>query len=92
MTRHGLLSVSDARVDGLIVGEAYHRFPGTQVTVCCLQLRNGFAVIGKSACLDPRAFDETIGRACAKADARRQIAELEAYRICDQQHPFGPGL
>ena len=29
-------------IDAAIADEAYHVFPGTTLTVCCLTLRNGF--------------------------------------------------
>lgn len=41
--------LTSENVDSVIVGEAYHVFPGTTLTVCCLVLRNGFSVTGESA-------------------------------------------
>jgi hypothetical protein len=73
--------LSPADIDGAIAGEAYHRFPGTTVTVCCLTLRNGFNTIGESASASPENFDEEIGRKVAKEKAREKIWPLEGYRL-----------
>ena len=68
-------------IDGTIVGEAYHVFPGTTVTVCMLSLKNGFAVIGQSACASPENFDPDIGAKIARDNARNQIWQLEGYAL-----------
>ena len=39
------------------------------MTVCAITLKNGFVVVGDSACIDPRKFDEEIGRQVAFDDA-----------------------
>lgn len=75
------LRVTPEIVDMVIESEAYHRFPETTVTVCCLTLRNGYHVIGQSAAADPRNFDEEIGRKIARADARDKIWALEGYLL-----------
>ena len=38
-------------LDEVIADEDYHVFPGSQLTVCCLTLENGFTVTGESALL-----------------------------------------
>lgn len=64
-----------------IVAGAYHVFPGTTVTVCCLTLSNGFTVIGESACADPANFNEELGRKIARDNARNKIWQLEGYLL-----------
>ena len=59
----------------------FHIFPGTTVTVCCIKLRNGFTVVGKSACASLENFDEEIGRRIAFDDAKQKIWELEGYLL-----------
>jgi formylmethanofuran dehydrogenase subunit C len=54
--------LSPEQIDQTIVDEAYYIFPNTTVTVCCLTLRNGFKVIGKSAAANTANFNEEIGR------------------------------
>ena len=68
-------------IDAAIMSAAYHVFPGTTVTVCCLTLRNGFSVVGKSAAASPQNFDEEIGREVAFNDARDGIWQLEGYLL-----------
>ena len=63
----------------MIVGEDYHVFPGTTMTVCALKLRNGFVVVGESAAASPENFDEAIGRRIARENARNRIWALEDY-------------
>ena len=68
-------------IDGAIVGEDYHVFPTTQLTVCCLILANGYTVVGSSACASPENFNEEIGRKIARENARAQIWALEGYLL-----------
>lgn len=73
--------LSPDKIDDVIVGEDYHVFPGTTLTVCCLQLRNGFAVTGESAAASPANFDEELGRKLARSNARGKIWALEGYLL-----------
>lgn len=59
----------------------FHVFPGTTVTVCCLELTNGFCVVGKSAAASAENFDRQIGERIAYDDARRKVWELEGYLL-----------
>lgn len=54
------------------------------LTLCVLVLKNGFTVVGKSACVSPENFDEVIGQKVAYAAAREQIWQLEGYRLRTQ--------
>jgi hypothetical protein len=71
--------LTPADIDAVIVGEDYHVFPGTTMTVCALKLRNGFVVVGESAAASPENFDEAIGRRIARENARSRIWALEDY-------------
>lgn len=73
--------LSPEKIDAVIVGEDYHVFPGTTLTVCCLKLRNGFTVIGESACASPENFDIELGRKIARQNARDKIWALEGYAL-----------
>ena len=65
----------------LVVKEYYHRIPDSTVIVCAITLKNGFVVVGDSSCIDPRKFDEEIGRQVAFDDAIEKVWELEGYRM-----------
>lgn len=68
-------------IDAQIVGEQYHVFPGTTMTVCALTLRNGYIVLGESAAASAENFDEAIGRRIARDNARNKIWALEGYAL-----------
>jgi len=68
-------------IDAQIVGEEYHVFPGTTMTVCALKLRNGFIVIGESAAASPENFDAASGCRIARDNARSKIWALEGYLL-----------
>lgn len=54
------------------------------LTICVLVLKNGFTVLGKSACADPAQFDAQIGRDIARDDAISHIWPLMGYKLkCD---------
>lgn len=73
--------LNPAHIDGQIVSETYHVFPGTTMTVCLLTLRNGYHVTGESAAASPANFDEEIGRKIARDNARNKIWALEGYLL-----------
>lgn len=52
-----------------------------RLTMCVLVLRNGFVVQGFSACADPAAFDEEIGRLMARKDAESKVWPLLGYSL-----------
>ena len=59
----------------------YFRFPYTTMTVCCLVLANGFAVVGKSAAVSEDNFDAEIGRKVALEDAENQLWSYLGFRL-----------
>lgn len=73
--------ITPAHIDDQIVRQQFHHFPGTQVIVCVLELRNGFSVVGHSACASPANFDALIGQDLARKNAREQIWALEGYLL-----------
>ena len=68
-------------IDQTIAGEDYHVFDGSQLTVCCLTLNNGFTVTGESACASPENFDAEIGKKIARSNARDKVWALEGYLL-----------
>jgi hypothetical protein len=71
-------------ISNTIKQTAFHVFPDTQLTVCCLTLTNGFNVIGHSAPASPENFDAELGRDIAFRKAREQIWQLEGYLLKQQ--------
>lgn len=55
------------------------------LTICVIVLRNGFTVIGKSACVSPENYDAEIGRGIAFRNARDEIWQLEGYLLAERK-------
>lgn len=70
-------------VQAEIVGEQFHVFEGSCLTVCCLTLHNGFTVTGESACASPENFNAEIGRKVARDHAVEKIWPLLGFRLRD---------
>jgi hypothetical protein len=68
-------------VNSRIRSADFHVFPGSQLTVCCLTLVNGFTVTGESACASPENFNAELGRKIAYDNARNKIWMLEGYLL-----------
>ena len=51
------------------------------LTICVLVLRNGFTVVGHSACASPENFNDEIGRKIAREKAVEQIWPLMGYEL-----------
>ena len=79
--------ITPHHIDGVIRTEEYHVFAGSQLTVCCLVLNNGFTVTGESACASPENFDAEIGRKIARKNAREKIWALEGYLLKESLRP-----
>lgn len=54
-------------------------------TLCVLVLRNGFVIVGKSACIHSSNFNEEIGKRLAREDAIRQIGPFLGWREADKR-------
>ena len=73
-------------IDAAIKDAQYYVFPNTQLTVCCMTLKNGFTVTGESACASPENFDKEIGEKIAYTNAREKIWALEGYLLKQELH------
>ncbi len=54
------------------------------LTFCVLVLRNGFTVVGESACASPENFNAEIGRKIARDNAVQKIWPLMGYALKDK--------
>lgn len=88
LVRRGLTAprLTPADIEATVKSEAFHVFPDTQLTVCCLTLKNGFTVTGESACASPENFDAEIGQRIARAVAKQKIWALEGYLLKERLH------
>lgn len=55
--------------------------PLSCLTLCILHLRNGFTVVGHSACVSIENFNEAIGRQVARKHAIEQLWPLLGYQL-----------
>lgn len=73
--------ITPEQIDGVVSSEQYHVFDGTTFTACLLTLKNGYTVIGESACASPENFDAELGRKIARKNASNKIWALEGYLL-----------
>lgn len=73
-----------------VVKADYWRLGDSTTTVCQLTLKNGYTVLGQSACIDPLEFNKTIGEKVAWENALDKVWDLEGYLL--KQRRFEAGL
>ena len=78
--------ITPQHIKDVVAGDHYHLFPGTTLTVCCLILRNGFTVVGESACASPENFNRELGEKIARKNAEEKIWALEGYLLRQRLH------
>lgn len=73
--------------DFIHVGEAVGSPVGPlgRLTLCVIQLKNEFTVVGKSACVYPEKYDRAVGEKLAREDAIRQIWPFLGFRMADER-------
>jgi len=54
------------------------------LTFCVLVLKNGYTVVGQSACAYPENYDEDLGRRLSRSDAEGKIWSLMGYELKSQ--------
>jgi Phage protein (N4 Gp49/phage Sf6 gene 66) family len=86
----GVLGVASISGDTRAVPDAVPE-PLSLLTICVLVLRNGFTVLGKSACASPENFDAELGRKIARQDAVNQIWPLEGYLLREKLYQATTG-
>lgn len=77
-------TVSKDSIEAQIVGETFLQDLGEgtgTLTICVLELANGFTVTGESACADPANYDAEIGKKIARDNAFNKIWPLEGYLL-----------
>ena len=62
----------------------YTVLDGTTTTVCLLTMKNGYAVLGTSACADLAAFNAALGEQYSYQDAVNNVWPLEGYLLREE--------
>jgi len=70
-------------ITALIVDTKF--FYDETLTICILKLRNGFKIVGESACVDPVNYNKELGEKFAREDALRKVWPLEAYCLANKE-------
>lgn len=80
-------SVTMGHLESLVATEEYLR-PETAktLTICVLTLKNGFSLVGESACADPANYSRILGEKLARANALNKAWPLEGYLLRQQLH------
>lgn len=79
-------TVTEEQVEAAIAQE-FDWKAGEKTTIVLLKLKNGFEVVGTSACVDAAAYDHEIGKKYARERALSKVWDLEAYVLQSQLTP-----
>lgn len=71
--------VTADHLESIITGQRF--FHHNTLTICVLELKNGFTVTGESACADPANYDEELVRQLARINAFNKLWALEGYLL-----------
>ncbi len=78
------MKVTVERISNKIAKIDYMVIPDSTVTICSILMKNGYKVIGKSACVDPEEFEAQLGKSLAFDDAYDQLWALEGYLLAEE--------
>lgn len=81
---HTAPRITPEHIEDLIRTEDYYRHG--VLTICVLELMNGFYVTGESAPASPENFNDELGRKIARRNAADKIWQLEGYRLKTDLH------
>ena len=71
-------------IEAEIVKKGFWQPLNTTVTICLLQFKNGYTVIGHSACVSADNFDAELGRKIARQHAIDQCWSLFGFRLASE--------
>lgn len=75
-------TITKTAIDDLITSSKITQTKiGDKTAVLMVTLPNGFEIVDSAACVDPKNFDEGIGRKYALEKIARRLWELEGYRL-----------
>jgi len=58
------------------------------LTICLVEMQNGFKVIGQSACVDPALYSKSRGELLAFNDAIDKLYSFEGYLLAEQRKNY----
>lgn len=81
--------ITKSYIETRIKDKRYVRIEGSTVTICHLELDNGFSVRGESACVDPLNYDEKIGQKIAWDNAFGKLWHLFGFMLAEKRFHTG---
>lgn len=79
-------AVSADQLEAEIAYETYTVLPNGRTTICQLNLKNGYTVIGTSSCVNIANFNKELGEKYSRECAVREIWPLLGFRLADKQY------
>ena len=79
-------TVTKEYMESRIKDVSYHRLPASTVTICSIELDNGFSVRGESACVDPTNFDEEMGRKIAYDKTFPKLWDMFGFLLSEKRY------
>lgn len=92
VTKKEFPTVTPEHLKSIIERDHYHTFERNTLTICVLELKNGFSVTGESACASPENFDQMEGQKYAYENAFEKLWVLEGYLLKQKLYEFQLGL
>ena len=80
------MKVTQQNVMDEVQKSTYTILPDGRTTICQITMKNGYTVIGKSACADPTEFNAAEGEKWAWQDALREVWPLLGYALKERLH------
>lgn len=78
--------VTPEEVQASIMKVEYWLMPDGRTTICSLTMDNGFTLLGQSACVDKRNYNEKTGQRHACEDATEKVWAFLGFRAHDRKH------
>lgn len=75
-------------IQGKVQKTVYTVLAETTMTVCQMFMENGYVVIGTSACVDPKKYNQADGEKYAYEDAINKAWPLEGYLLAQERFIF----
>lgn len=79
-------SITEDDIKSVISDTSYVILSDGRTTICQLTLKNGFTVIGSSACVSVERFNKEKGEEIALKDATEKVWVLEGYLLRQKMH------
>ena len=73
-------------MESRITETTYQVLPKSTVTLCNIVIDNGYSVRGESACVDPKNFDEEMGKKIAHDNAMNKLWPLFGFALAEKRH------